>query len=64
MPAREVGFQLLPGGFNDKIADASTSQAELQFDQVSPELSVEGLAKNSVDLNKDQSLYTSGKGGW
>lgn len=58
--AKEVGFQLLSDDFDVKIADTSTSQAEPQSSQVSPELSVEGLVENSADLDKDQSLYTAG----
>ncbi|RVW59683.1 hypothetical protein CK203_101039 [Vitis vinifera] len=58
--AKEVGFQLLSDDFDVKIDDTSTSQAEPQSSQVSPELSVEGLVENSADLDKDQSLYTAG----
>ena len=58
--AKEVGFQLLSDDFDVKIADISTSQAESQSNQGSPELSVEGLIENRADLDNDQSLYTAG----
>lgn len=58
--AKEVGFQLLSDDFDVKIADISTLQAESQFNQVSQELSNEGLIGNDADLNEDQSPYTAG----
>ncbi|KAK9275917.1 hypothetical protein L1049_023191 [Liquidambar formosana] len=57
--AKESGFQLLSDDFDVKIEDTLPSQTEVQSNQVSPGLPMEGLVRSSDNLNKDRPYIAS-----